>query len=216
MFFSNDMFSNAIYRHDISLGYGISQNLNNGNARLKLQRNAYSIQAAHFFSDKKGLRTGITIVKSINGSEYQIGVPFYFCYRTLFKRTKMENIKMNNYTYLNILAIPLMYAFSLIPYNIEYNIGMNFGYVKPSKNYQNGFNMFNDTFIADRKFSSSIDLGCRIQYKVWRIGIVISPSISYLLTKNYYFKTSFENDKNYGYRPKWFTQGLIGLTCNLD
>jgi hypothetical protein len=194
------------YFHDVSIDFGIYPSLYKGNEHPNLFGNVISFQTVHYLSNKSGYRTGFSIIQNMEGADKQYSIPIYFCYRSAMSRS----MTVGSFNSINDLIILLLSG--LIPKNIEFDIGSNFGYITPdNQNIYDGKNL-EYNFVLNNKFLCSLDAGFRIKYKIWRFGIVLSPTLSYLLTNNYNFISDDKMDKNYGFKPKWFLRATAGIS----
>lgn len=164
-----------------------------------IEASVYSLQGAYFFSnyERFGIRSGISYYKGFEGSEYYIGIPLFASYR----------IELNSSIY------PVGYSFgeifrnfliNIIPKNIEFGVGPNLGYIQPD-NYRQPMSYF-----IDKRFALSIDANMRMTFRIWRLGLALNPTISYLTTKN--FKLIYPENKKLLSQPSFFFKGTVGLS----
>jgi len=197
------------FSHDISFNYGLFPALISDNFQSELSGSTFSLDYAYFFYNKMGIRTGLNSITNFEGTKGFYTAPLMFAYRTKAHRDFYISSDADSFGEL-IFDIIL----GLIPKHAEYNIGFNLGYIEPDNNLgmvsYNGGPYFKEGYLTQQRFFASADAGLRLTYRIYRFGIVLSPSVSYLMTKNFEFYS--EQDSNNGFSPQWFMKLNIGLS----
>lgn len=196
------------YFHDVSFDLGVYPYINKV-YQPNLTGSVISFQNVNYLSDKIGFRTGISIINDLEGSDRLYSVPIYFAYRTSTQR----KFAIGPVSSIQELIIGVILG--LIPRNCEFNIGTNIGFI--DKDNTKGFLMidnkaFSNSYIVKNSFWSSIDGGVRLKYNIWRFGLVLSPGLSYSLTRNFIFDSDLPNDENNGLRPAMFFRFTGGIS----
>jgi hypothetical protein len=197
------------FNYDISLNYGIFPSLTSDENNPELFGNIISAEYAYFFHNRIGFRTGFSSITNLEGTDGFYSVPLMFAFRSKVQRDFFIGGDINSFGDLIFQLI-----LGLIPKHAEYNIGINLGYINPDNNLglvsYNGGPFFKEGFLTQNRFYSSADAGLRLTYRIYRFGIVLSPSLSYVLTNNFEFYS--EQGSNNGYSPDWFINMTIGLS----
>jgi len=193
----------------VSINYGIFPSVTSDELKPELFGNVVSADFAYFFYNRIGFRTGFSVIKDLEGTDGFYSVPLLFAYRTKVHREFYIGGDIDSFGDL-IFKIIL----GLIPKHAEYNIGFNLGYINPDNNlglvsYNDG-PYYKEGFLTQNRFFTSADAGLRLTYRIYRFGIVLSPSASYVLTNNFEFYS--EQGSNNGYSPDWFLKMTIGLS----
>lgn len=205
----------VFFTKNLSANWGIYvTTVNKSGISHSMQGTLYSVEYAKFHKERVGYRSGINLVRYLNGSDYLMSVPFYITYRTSNESGSFDDTALESAdSFLGQLL------FMVLPKNYEFFGGCNLGYVdcaepeikstqiSKSLSYQNYFS-------ADRHFLASLDAGLRMKYRIGRMGIVFAPSISYLASGNYQFTTTDPNDASNGVRPHIFFRVTGGLAYN--
>lgn len=202
-------FDNYYFR-DISLDFGIYPSLSGSRTVPILSGQILSLKTSHYFSKRFGYRLGITSVSDMEGASSLYSVPIYLTIRS----TTHRNLAISSHTK-NFSNLLLQLFMSIFPRNVEVNLGPNLGVATPDggQGYiiRNGHEYLYQ-FEIDNRFYATADASLRLNYKIWRFGIVLSPTVSYLLTDNWAFRSELPNDENNGFKPRWFLKGTIGLS----
>ena len=197
------------YFRDISFDFGIYPSLTSSYTSPELFGQILSIKTSHYPTKHLGYRLGITKVNHLDGSSSLYSIPLYLSMRTRTRRSLMVSQSTDSFG--DLLFQLFM---SIFPRNVEYNMGINLGMVTPDSGQ--GYTLwdgqwFKYDFNVNHNFYATADAGFRLNYKIWRFGLVLSPTVSYLLTKNWEFMSELPNDVSNGYKPTWFLRGTIGL-----
>lgn len=197
------------FNYDVSLNYGIFPSLTSDENKPELFGNLISAEYAYFFHNRIGFRTGLSSITNLEGTNGFYSVPLMFAYRSKVQRDFFIGGDINSFGDLIFQLI-----LGLIPKHAEYNIGLNMGYINPDNNlglvsYNEG-PYFKEGFLTQNRFYTSADAGLRLTYRIYRFGVVLSPSVSYVLTNNFEFYS--EQGSNNGYSPDWFLRMTIGLS----
>lgn len=197
------------FNYDVSLNYGIFPSLTSDENKPELFGNLISAEYAYFFHNRIGFRTGLSSITNLEGTNGFYSVPLMFAYRSKVQRDFFIGGNINSFGDLIFQLI-----LGLIPKHAEYNIGLNMGYINPDNNLglvsYNGGPYFKEGFLTQNRFYTSADAGLRLTYRIYRFGIVLSPSVSYVLTNNFEFYS--EQGSSNGYSPDWFLRMTIGLS----
>jgi hypothetical protein len=207
--FAQEKFENRFFR-DITIDFGIYPSLTSGNIYPEQFGSILSISSAHYLMPKTGYRIGLTVLSDMEGSHTVYSVPIYFTYRTSTRRTL--DISSSTGSINDLLTQLFM---SIFPKNAEFNIGTNLGITSPDGIYS--YIIIDGTpyanyFDLTNRFVASIDGGFRLNYKIWRFAVCLSPAISYLVTQNYKFTSTILNDPSNGYKPDWYFRGTVGVS----
>lgn len=198
-----------LFNYDLSINYGIFPSVTSDAFKPGLYGNVVSADYAYFFYNRIGFRTGFAVINNLESTNGFYSVPLLFTYRTKSHREFYIGGDADSFGDL-IFKIIL----GLIPKHAEYNIGFNLGYINPDNNLgevsYNGGPFYKEGFLTQQKFYASLDAGLRLTYRIYRFGIVLSPSVSYALTNNFEFYTE-QGDYN-GYLPDWFMKLTVGLS----
>ncbi len=202
-------FDNYYFR-DISLDFGIYPSLSGSRTAPILSGQILSVKTSHYFSKRFGYRLGITKVNDMEGISSLYSVPVYLTIRSTTHRDL--SISSQTHSFSDLL---LQLFMSIFPKNVELNLGTNLG-VATSDNgmgyiIRNGQEYLYQ-FEIDNRFYATADAGLRLNYRIWRFAIVLSPTVSYLLTDNWAFRSELPYDDNNGFKPTWFLRGTIGLS----
>lgn len=198
------------YFRDISFDFGIYPSLTSSHTNPDLFGQILSIKTSHYPTKHIGYRFGVTKVNDLDGSSSLYSVPLYLSLRT--RTVRGLSISQNTENFGDLMFQLFMCIF---PQNVEYNMGINLGIVTPDNGQ--GYILWDDQefkydFKINNRFYATADAGFRLNYKIWRLGLVFSPTVSYLLTKNWEFKSEVPHDESNGYKPTWFLRGTIGLS----
>lgn len=193
--------------HDISVDYGIFASLNS-DQHENLAGNKLNLQTSYFFINDLGIRSGITFVSNMEGCNKFYSVPVQLVYRTPVYKSHEIYIHAENLTDFIFKLIV-----SLMPKQYEFNIGTNLGYIEPNNQISivsiNDGPSFEKGYGVEQRFVSTIDVGFKGKYKIRRFGITLSPTVNYLLTKNFKYNSELFPDK--GYTPQFFLSFTFGL-----
>lgn len=194
--------------HNISVEYGIFASLNSDRYE-NLTGNRLSFLASYYFINNFGINSGVSFINNIEGSNKFYSMPIQLVYRTPVYKSSEVYIEAESLTdFIFQLIIGLM------PKQYEFNVGTNLGYIEPNNNISmvsiNNGPWLRDGYSAEQRFVSTIDLGFKGRYKIRRFGVTISPSLSYLLTKNFKYYSEVYPEKDY--YPKMFLSFTVGLS----
>lgn len=202
-------FDNYYFR-DISLDFGIYPSLSGSHTAPILSGQILSLKTSYYFSKRFGYRLGITSVSDMEGASSLYSAPIYLTIRS----TTQRDLSISSHTH-SFSDLLLQLFMSIFPKNVELNLGTNLGVATPDNGmgyiFWNG-NEYLYQFEIDNRFYATADASLRLNYKIWRFGIVLSPTVSYLLTENWAFRSELPNDENNGFKPTWFLMGTIGLS----
>ncbi|HAN20049.1 MAG: hypothetical protein A2X13_07205 [Bacteroidetes bacterium GWC2_33_15] len=202
-------FDEKAYNRDLSLNYGIYPALISDANQSNLAGTMVSAQGAYFFYNNTGIRTGLTFITDMEGTDAFITIPIMFAYRT---KTNRDFYLGSNIDSFGDLIFQLILG--LIPKQAEYHVGMNIGYIDPDNNIGlSGYNdgtYFEEGYKVNQRFTSSVDAGLRLTYRIYRFGIVLSPSVSYMFTNNFEYYSELDN--NSSFNPNWFMNLTLGLS----
>lgn len=205
---AQDTNEESFYR-DLSFNYGIYPALISDPNQSNLVGTMVSAQGAYFFYNNTGIRTGLTFITDMEGTDAFISIPIMFAYRT---KTNRDFYLSSNIDSFGDLIFQLILG--LIPKQAEYLVGMNIGYIDPDNNIGlSGYNdgtYFEEGYKVNQRFTSSVDAGLRLTYRIYRFGIVLSPSVSYLFTNNFEYYSELDNNSNFN--PDWFMNLTFGLS----
>lgn len=146
----------------------------------------YAIQAAYFPYGRTGIRLGFNSYDGFNGVEKYNTFPLYFAYR--IESNEPSATPAGTYSE-NIFEDLIWQCISLLPSSLEFNIGLSPGYFRGDGSQQwvsndGGATYYSDYFRVRKKFSCSVDASIRATFYIWRFGLSVAPSLSYLLTRN--------------------------------
>ena len=193
--------------HDVSIDYGLFASLNS-NKHENLAGNKLNFQTTYYFVNDMGIRTGISFINNLEGTNKFYEVPIQFVYRTPIDKSFFIGGRIES-----IEDLVFKVIIGLIPRQTDFHCGINIGYIKPDNGLGwssiNGGSLIQQGFQTEQRFVTTLDIGLRLHYKIKRFGIVMAPNVSYMLTGNfqYYSDTSLDH----GYKPKWFMNATIGL-----
>jgi len=196
------------YKKILGIEYGIFAALNSdkyGN----LTGNRIDFSASYYFSDRWGISSGINLITNIQGSNSYYSVPLYVKFKTPVY--KPSEIYIDAETLMELFIELIL---GIMPRQYEFNFGTSLGYIDPVNSLPlisiNGGPVHEEGYSVSQRFASSIDLGFTGKYKIRQFGIVISPNLSYMLTKN--FEYSSELNLNKDYKPSIFLSLTIGFS----
>lgn len=207
--FTQDYDGSDSFSHDISINYGLFPALISKDYQSELSGTTISLDYAYFFHNKMGFRTGFASITNFEGTKGFYKIPLAFSYRTKAQRDYFISSDAGSFGELFFDII-----LGLMPKHAEYIIGINLGYIEPDNNMgmvsYNGAPFYNEEYLTQHRFFASADAGLRLTYRIYRFGIVFSPSVSYVLTNNFEF--SSEQSSTNGFSPNWFMNMTIGLS----
>jgi len=198
-----------LFFHDLSFNYGIHPAVISDNNQPNLVGSMFSAQGAFFFYNNMGVRTGLTYITNMEGTDSYTSIPLMFAYRTKTNRDFYLGSNIDSFGDLLFQII-----LGLIPKQAEYNVGISLGYIEPNNNlslvdYGDGY-FFEEGYQVNQRFTSSVDAGLRLTYRIYRFGVVLSPSVSYVFTDNFEYYS--ELGLNSGYTPNWFMNLTFGIS----
>ena len=198
-----------LFFRDLSFNYGIHPALISDYNQPNLVGSMYSVQGAFFFYNNIGVRTGFTFITNMEGTDGSVNIPIMFAYRTKTNRDFYMGSNIDSFSDLLFQII-----LGLIPKQAEYNVGINLGYIEPNNNlslvdYGDGY-FFEEGYQVQNRFATSIDAGLRLTYRIYRFGVVLSPSVSYVFTNNFEYYS--ELGLNSGFTPNWFMNLTFGIS----
>ena len=176
------------YFYDIGFERGLYIPTGNNNYQ---SGNSFTLTGGYFFTDKLGVRSGISLITDLDGSDYYWKVPLLFSFRT---KTFQSYYTMADE---NTLLSDFLFNFflNLLPKRIELNVGTSLGYMTPSDSYsyiyRDGREIITESFDLSRKFASSLDANLRLSFPIWRFCLNVNMGISYLWTQNYTHKVFY-------------------------
>ena len=170
-----------------------------------------SISGAYYFNSKWGLRSGLSIISGMEGSDTYWKAPILFSFRT--KTFPLNWGSSDDYTD-DFKDFLFHFLLSLFPSRLEFNTGPSFGYMTSNPglayHYQNEQEVISETYNINNRFAASWDTNIRLSYQIWRIGITGSFGVNYLFTKNYQYHCFYPIDTTY--EPKWFGNISMGAS----
>ncbi|OFX18850.1 MAG: hypothetical protein A2041_09385 [Bacteroidetes bacterium GWA2_31_9b] len=198
-----------LFFRDLSFNYGIHPALISDYNQPNLVGSMFSVQGAFFFYNNIGVRTGFTFITNMEGTDGSVNIPIMFAYRTKTNRDFYMGSNIDSFSDLLFQII-----LGLIPKQAEYNVGINLGYIEPNNNlslvdYGDGY-FFEEGYQVQNRFATSIDAGLRLTYRIYRFGVVLSPSVSYVFTNNFEYYS--ELGLNSGFTPNWFMNLTFGIS----
>lgn len=195
-----------LYSYDVSFDFGLFASLNTHQYE-NLVGDKYSLQMAYIYHTRFGVRSGISLINGLEGTNKFYQIPIHLLYRTSVDKTFYIGGTIDSLDEL-ILKIIL----GLVPRQADYHIGINLGYNQPDNRLSTTIdnNLVKAGYYSERRFVTTIDAGIRLNYKIKRVSIVAAPYVSYLITEN--FKYYSASGINQGYQPKWFMNVSIGLS----
>ena len=212
LFYTNFSFSSGnddkYYFHDVSLDVGVYPFINK-TFQPSLIGNIISVQNVNYLNEKVGFRTGFSLINDLEGSNALYSIPIYFAYRTSTQNAFVLG------TVSSIQELIMGIIMGLFPRNYEFNIGANIGYIDKDKSKSYILidnNKYLNSYVVESPFWSTIDGGMRLNYKIWRFGIVISPGLSYSLTRNFRFESSLPNHNQNGLKPSMYFRITGGIS----
>ncbi len=169
--------------YQISFNYGVQSSFK---GRGFDSGHGYAIQAAYFPYGRTGMRVGFNSYDGFSGVEKYNTFPLYFAYR--IESSGPSTSPAGTYSE-NAFEDMIWQCISLLPSSLEFNLGLSPGYFKGNGSQQwisndGGITYYSDYFHVRKKFSCSIDASVRATFYIWRFGLSITPSLSYLLTRN--------------------------------
>lgn len=205
--FTQEVKENNLF-HDLSIDYGIFASLNS-EAYENLAGNRLNIQSTYYLFNDMGIRTGISFINNLEGCNKFYSIPLQFVYRTPVYKSSEIYIDAESIT-----DFVFQLIIGLMPKQFEFNVGANIGYIDPNNNLSlvsidNG-PWFEEGFSTEKRFVSTIDIGFRGKYKIRRFGILLSPTMNYLLTKNFKYNSEMNLDREY--KPQLFISFTFGLS----
>ena len=198
-----------LFFRDLSFNYGIHPALISDYNQPNLVGSMFSVQGAFFFYNNIGVRTGFTFITNMEGTDGSVNIPIMFAYRTKTNRDFYMGSNIDSFSDLLFQII-----LGLIPKQAEYNVGISLGYIEPNNNlslvdYGDGY-FFEEGYQVQNRFATSIDAGLRLTYRIYRFGVVLSPSVSYVFTNNFEYYS--ELGLNSGFTPNWFMNLTFGIS----
>ena len=171
-----------------------------------------NISGAYYFDNKWGVRSGLSLISDMEGSDAYLKVPVLFSYRTKLFQLNWDDSGSDTDDF-SMSDFLLGIFFSLFPSRLEFNTGPSLGYMTSNPNfsyhYQNGQAITSGTFGVKSQFAASWDANIRLSYQIWRIGITGSFGVNYLFTKNYQYRCFLPMET---YEPKWFGNLSLGAS----
>lgn len=212
LFVSSKLFSQEISDHkfynDISYDYGFFNSLNPGD-KEGINGEVMNLRLSHFYNQNCGFRSGINFINGVEGTNKFLTIPVQFVYRSPINRSLVINTNAET-----IGGVLFDIILGIMPRQTEFFIGANLGYIDPDNNLGQtsifGGPWITQGYQTEQRFYSSIDAGLTLKYKIRRFGIGFSPTLKYLVTRN--FKYYSEDGINDGYTPNWFLSGTIGIS----
>lgn len=146
----------------------------------------YSVQVAYFPYGHTGMRVGFSSYDGFSGVEKYNTFPLYFAYR--LESNGPSTSPAGTYSE-NAFEDLIWQCISLLPSSLEFNLGLSPGYFRGNGNQQwisndGGATFYSDYFRVKKRFSCSVDASVRATFYIWRFGLSVAPSLSYLLTRN--------------------------------
>jgi hypothetical protein len=199
------------YTRDISVDWGIAPSFGSTPHQPSQFGYTLNVSTSHSFYKKMGYRVGVNYIKDFEGTDALISAPIYLNYRTRVGRDEYLVIDAESFSELLFQVIVW-----LLPKNLELFAGGNVGVIRPgvgvSNNYQWETVPYNQGFVLSKEFYSAIEGGFRMNYRIWRFAVSLSPTVSYSLTKNFTFESENNLSSFTGYSPRWFVRATVGLS----
>lgn len=195
------------YFHEIGFDSGLFASLNSVEYENYVGTK-YTLQTSYYYLQNFGFRTGLSYINDLEGTKKFYQLPIHFLYRTKVNRSFYIGGSVDS-----IEELIFKLILGLLPSQGEFYGGINLGYVEPDNSLSlssNGTDWIKQGFQTERRFVTSMDLGLKLNYKIWRFNLSAVPYVSYLLTEN--FKFYSESLNNNDYKPKWFMNIAIGLS----
>ena len=195
-----------LYSRDISFDFGLFASLNTHQYE-NLVGNKYSLQMAYIYHTRFGVRSGISLINDLEGTNKFYQIPVHLLYRSSVDKTFYMGGTIDSIDEL-IFKIIL----GLIPRQADYYMGINLGYNEPDNRLStvSDNDLVKAGYYSEQRFVTTIDAGIRLNYKIKRVSIAAVPYVSYLITGN--FKYYSPSGINHGYQPGWFMNISIGLS----
>lgn len=193
--------------HDVSIDYGLFASLNS-NKHENLAGNKLNFQTTYYFVNDMGIRTGISFINNLEGSDKFYSVPVQFVYRIPIDKSFIIGGRIES-----IGDLIFKIIIGLIPRQTDFHCGVNIGYIEPDNGLAltsiNGGPWIQQGYQVEQRFLTTLDLGLRLQYKIKRFGIIAAPNVNYILTQNFQYYS--DTGVDHGYTPQWFMSITVGL-----
>jgi hypothetical protein len=199
------------YTRDISVDWGIASSIGSNPNQPTLFGNTLNVSVSHYFYKKVGYRVGANYLKNFEGTDAFYSMPIYMTYRTRIGREEYFEIDAESFS-----ELVFQFIVWLLPKNLELFAGGNVGVIKPgvgvSNNTQWNSVPYNPGFMVKDEFYSAVEGGFRMNYRIWRFAVALSPTVSYSFTKNFTFESEDNLSSFTGYSPRWFVRATVGLS----
>lgn len=194
------------YFYDIALESGIYIPIENSFPSGSIT----SLSGSYFWNDKLGVRSGVSLITGMDGSDKYFKVPFLFSFRT---RTFTSDWNSDE-DYENFGEMLVSLLLHVLPTRLELNIGPSFGYMTPGDSetytYINGKEVLRETADIRHRFASSLDANARLSFQFWRICVTGNFGVNYLLTRNYDYRLYTPREEKH--HPSWFANLGLGVS----
>ncbi len=170
-----------------------------------------SFHGGYYWNDRFGVRSGLSFISGLEGSDRYYKVPLLFSFRIgPYQKEWDDRDEYDNFG-------ELLFAFLLhfLPTSLEVNAGTSFGSISPdlSEIYtinNKGKEILSERSWVSREFASSLDANLRLSFRFWRINLTGNMGINYLYTKNFHHTLYVpEETRN---RPCWFANLGLGAS----
>jgi hypothetical protein len=194
------------FSYDAALERGIFSPLDNGGLS---GGSVTTLQGSCFLNNRFGLRSGVSCISELGGSDKYWKLPFLFAFRTgsdtsnAYDRTEDDTFREYLFNWL----------LHVLPKRFEFNTGLSFGYITPEGA---GYNPKEtalpplETSDIRRRFAFSSEANIRMTVPIGRFGLYVNLGVSYLWTKNY-IHTVYKPYPD-EFRSAWFANLAIGAS----
>ena len=203
---SADDNDNLKYFHDIAIETGAYTPIDNSFSG----GNVVTLSGSHYWNDKWGLRSGLSFITAVEGSDKYFKIPVLFSFRT----KTFVGVFEDKDVYDNFGEFLLNFILQILPTRFELNAGASLGYITPAKSasyiVENGRKSLLSTADVRSRFASSLDVNGRLSFQFWRICVTGNLGLSYLLTNNYDYRIYYPREEKI--RCSWFVNASCGLS----
>ena len=197
------------YFHDITLEIGSYITMSSVEDFFS-DATVFSLSGSYYWDNKFGIRSGISCIMGVDGSDKYFKLPVLFSFRT---RTFTSNWEPD-YEYENFGSMLLHFLFNILPTRFELNIGVSLGYMTPESYVVHRIidekKVLSQTADIRSPFASSIDTNVRLSFQFGRVGIPVNFGMNYLLTGNYDYRLYYPREEKI--RSLWFANLSVGLS----
>ena len=195
------------YRSDITVEKGVYIPLTNrysvGSASIT------SISGSYFLDNGFGVRSGISYISELEGSDGYWKIPFLFCYKINLPCREWD--ELGDFEDFSELFIHTLSC--ILPASLELNTGFSLGGIKPypSSVYtlHGEQEILIETYNVNRRFAASWDAELKFGFQIWRILLSADLGVNYLLSNNLEYTSLYPFEETY--KPKWFGKVAFGV-----